>query len=779
MAISISLEGRSVWNGSSDLSSVESMPKLPAPSDLPPVWAIRDDPRFVPPEWGPTPATSTRIPYPSTSGFDVDHAAPDAYFFFPSLAGGYTGFRRDVLKLTGPIAPLPDYAFGSWFLWCVMPGRGGVRAAADQGTPLIVPPCLLDRYHNYTQSEKQAEVEEFAKRAFPLDVSGVDMDWRYHPCYPLSLTPQCEKYTHDDEAQYLLNTDLWPNLTGFVDFLKQRKIALFFNDHPMQVNTSYVEMSPLEIRFRWDGLTSMLTRGIDFWWFDCHWNSKINTTDGVDYIAWEKYVQFEVMARFNRENRPGTRTMQLGCSDSARLSDHRYPTWWTGDIQYDTIADAVRDSVNGGLQLRPYIHPDCGGHHGPGAGGHTPQSPAVGYPGEVFVRWVQFCSLGTILRLHSDPQLGRQPWKYGPIAENVSRSFMRMRLALAPTLIAAGNQASADGTPVARRLDLEFPQYPEAQAADQYLLGDDLLVAPVDPWAKEVRPTAYRNFTVGGCFTVIDREACCAHMDGRAEPTIHGEPCVPSLDGATFSSGNTCEPSCWVEGSCGSKPHTPQSGLAGTCYNRDRTVWVPPGKWEDAWSGEVIAGPVNVSVHSTEDRIPLYHRRPGLLLTADATARNVQSQDRRYLIVEAFSGDRNDPQLSRYWQLEGPQGPWLHASIHNSHDGVVSVRLRCAHTASVCNVKSWLVRVHLLPHQQAVEALADGVPLVVGSETARLLRPEATPGRGLAAALQGMAGIAPPTKAGAIMEVALPARRGEQQLLVRTRSCTTPEGMAE
>ena len=63
-----------------------------------------------------------------------------------------------------------------------MPGRGGVRLR--QTRHLIVPPCLLDRYHNYTQSEKQAEVEEFGQRAFPLDVSGVDMDWRYHPCYP-------------------------------------------------------------------------------------------------------------------------------------------------------------------------------------------------------------------------------------------------------------------------------------------------------------------------------------------------------------------------------------------------------------------------------------------------------------------------------------------------------------------------------------------------------------------------------------------------------------------
>ena len=53
-----------------------------------------------------------------------------------------------------------------------------------------------------------------------------------------------------------------------------------------------------------------------------------------------------------------------------------------------------------------------------------------------------------------DCRMGRQPCNYGPSAANISRSFMRMRLALAPTLIAAGSQASVDGTPIAQRLDL-------------------------------------------------------------------------------------------------------------------------------------------------------------------------------------------------------------------------------------------------------------------------------------------------------------------------------------
>lgn len=328
-------------------------PRLPPPSRLPALWALRDAPRLVPPTEGPTPLA--RPPSPP-GGFDAAAAAPDAYFFL-AQAAGYEKFREEVLQLTGPVPTLPDNAFGTWFSW----------------------------YHNYTQDEKQREVEEFAERGFPLDVTGLDMDWRIHPCYHTQI-PNCSRYSHEDEAHYNVNTELLPDLVGFADWLHSRNISMFFNDHPMRVDASYSEMSAKEIQFRWDGLTALMRQGLDFWWFDCHWsavlpgitcpNTKTANPDngsgfpcdiegvGIDFVAWEKYVQFEVMDRFNRENgRPAT--VQLGCSNSNHLAEHRYPVWWTGDNTYQQLATAVSDMVEGGLQLKPYVHPDCGGHHGP------------------------------------------------------------------------------------------------------------------------------------------------------------------------------------------------------------------------------------------------------------------------------------------------------------------------------------------------------------------------------------------------------------------------------
>ena len=125
-----------------------------------------------------------------------------------------------------------------------------------------------------------------------------------------------------------------------------------------------------------------------------------------------------------------------------------------------------------------------------------------------------------------------------------------------------------------------------------------------------------------------------------------------------------------------------------------------------------------------------------------------------------------------YWQLEGHRAMVMRASTTRT---MASSRPPALRTPHQCNVKSWLVRVHLLPHQQAVEALADGVPLVVGSEMARLLRPEATPGRvGSSAARDGWDCAA--NEGGGYHELRCPLVEASSSW--STRSCTTPEGMA-
>ena len=149
--------------------------------------------------------------------------------------------------------------------------------------------------------------------------------------------------------------------------------------------------------------------------------------------------------------------------------------WWTGDVVYTQLLDNVQKMVNGGLNLQPYVHPDCGAHYGVPFLEETP---------EMFVRWAQFCSMGTIIRFHTNNCCDHRPWSWGKKAEDAIRKTLQMRYALMPTLIAAGRGVTADGSPLVKRLDLEWPELGAAGASrdDQYLLADDILVAPVIPF---------------------------------------------------------------------------------------------------------------------------------------------------------------------------------------------------------------------------------------------------------------------------------------------------------
>ena len=55
----------------------------------------------------------------------------------------------------------------------------------------------------------------------------------------------------------------------------------------------------------------------------------------------------------------------LSCSGSDHPSTHRYSTHWTGDNFNTALLGAVSTMIAGGYEtFTPYVHPDCGGHHG-------------------------------------------------------------------------------------------------------------------------------------------------------------------------------------------------------------------------------------------------------------------------------------------------------------------------------------------------------------------------------------------------------------------------------
>lgn len=165
---------------------------------------------------------------------------------------------------------------------------------------------------------------------------------------------------------------------------------------------------------------------------------------------------------------------------SATTGGQQMPVHWGGDStsSFASMAETLRGGLSLAFSGFGFWSHDIGGFEG------TPD-PAV------FKRWVAFGLMSSHSRFHGSSSY-RVPWVFDTDAETgevdtsdqsavaVTRRFARLKNTLMPYLYAAGLQASAQGTPVMRPMQLEFPGDPAVDYLDrQYMLGRDLLVAPV------------------------------------------------------------------------------------------------------------------------------------------------------------------------------------------------------------------------------------------------------------------------------------------------------------
>ena len=98
---------------------------------------------------------------------------------------------------------------------------------------------------------------------------------------------------------------------------------------------------------------------------------------------------------------------------------------------------------------------------------------------DMYVRWAQLGVFQPINRPHG-LQAKRLPWEYCPAAERAGVHFLKLRDELVPYLYNLAWEAHLTGVPMARALYLNYPEDPQAYLHNtQYLLGDDMLVAPV------------------------------------------------------------------------------------------------------------------------------------------------------------------------------------------------------------------------------------------------------------------------------------------------------------
>lgn len=153
---------------------------------------------------------------------------------------------------------------------------------------------------------------------------------------------------------------------------------------------------------------------------------------------------------------------------SASVGAQQYPVHWGGDCYatYESMAESLRGGLSIGLSGFGFWSHDIGGFENTA-------------PAHIYKRWCAFGLLSSHSRLHGSKSY-RVPWVYDDEACDVVRQFTELKCRLMPYLYPASVQAASQGTPVMRAMMLEFPEDPACDYLDrQYMLGDDLLVAPV------------------------------------------------------------------------------------------------------------------------------------------------------------------------------------------------------------------------------------------------------------------------------------------------------------
>ncbi len=414
---------------------------LPSASDELSCWYLSDSPRVIPSDLGYSVDKDNE--YGSLQGWDYSNASTDMYVFLPH--GSYKQFMKDYTTLTGSAEMVELQTLGYWD----------------------------SRYYAYSSETALKQITDYLDQGYNSDGLVIDTDWR----------------DASSGWGYDINTSLFPNMSKFLDECENLGVNIIFNDHPEPVGGTQNGLEEDEVEYRNKNLTLLLSLGLDYWWYDRNWGVCLKPFDDeVSVFAFGMYcyqwITKDYLESITDIGEYAKRAIIMGNVDgclngkwkyASDASAHRYSIQWTGDIGADStaLAQEIYTTIFGGVEVGlPYMSSDIGGHTAP-------------VTDSMYVRWTQYGALSPIYRVHCtkassiDGQIGRMPWLFGERAENVAKTYVQMRYRLLPLYYNLAHEAYSEGLPLVRRLDILYPQYVEASANDEYLLGDNILVAPI------------------------------------------------------------------------------------------------------------------------------------------------------------------------------------------------------------------------------------------------------------------------------------------------------------
>jgi alpha-glucosidase len=399
----------------------------------------------------------------------------DWYFF--GYGHAYSDALAEYAQFGGATPLIPRYALGVWW----------------------------SRFWPYSASDLERLADEFAAHRLPLDVLVVDMDWHLPGHW----------------TGYSWNHTLFPQPEAFLASMHARGLRVTLNLHPADGvhpheaaypafaraldhdDAASVDGAPIPFRIADRQFAELYFRllhhpleeqGVDFWWIDWQ-QGESSEVAGLDPLLWLNHLHFADARR--RDQRP------LLFSRWGGLGNHRYPIGFSGDTfsGWQTLAAQPHFTASAANVGFGWWSHDIGGHFGAA-------------DAELFTRWVQFGALSPSLRLHAvnDPQAERRPWAFPARTLDAVRGAFELRYALVPYLYTMARGGYVRGAALCRPLYYAWPEHDAAYLArDQYLLGDDLIAAPItapadpatglatkDVW---IPPGTWYRFDTGAAFT--------------------------------------------------------------------------------------------------------------------------------------------------------------------------------------------------------------------------------------------------------------------------------------
>ena len=376
--------------------------------------------------------------------------------------------RSDAVEVLVPAAGATLYVFGG-----PTPLDAVRRYNLYSGGGVLPPKWGLGFLHRvptlYTADQVLHEVDEFAARGFPLDVVGLEPGWQ-SAAYP---------------GTFVWDTTRFPDAPGFLREMRRRRVSvnLWINPYVSPRAPFYEKLRPLSGSHTvWTGLvpdfTLPQTRAVVLDLFRREHvqlgvsGYKIDEVDGYDKWLWPDHAVFPSGRSGEQMRQVYGLVLQRATAELFHERDRR-------------TYGLVRGSNAGAAPLPYVIYNDYYSH--PDFITALVNSSFIGVlwtpevrssrTSEEWLRRMQSVCFSPLAMLNAWSD-GTKPWSFPDVAAPV-RDVMRLRLRLLPYLYTAFAQYHFEGTPPIRAMALVEGFSGERDVRDQFMVGDNLLVAPL------------------------------------------------------------------------------------------------------------------------------------------------------------------------------------------------------------------------------------------------------------------------------------------------------------